>query len=269
MLAEQLAFLKSWMADPLRIAAIAPSSQGLARLITNEVTARHAPVLELGAGTGVFTRQLILRGIPESKLAVIEYMEAFAVELKRMHPAARVLQMDASDLEDVELFGEQKVGAVISGLPLLSFPPHATTAILRGAFAHLHESGGFFQFTYGPRCPVSKRVLESLGLQAERIGWCLANLPPAAVYRITRKQIDLDLPGRPHRARCAMPGLQPAMAAPMETSANLTGSIALRGLSSMLFGLYGLKNNGLALRITTSLALMLACMRFMRIRLKP
>jgi phosphatidylethanolamine/phosphatidyl-N-methylethanolamine N-methyltransferase len=60
-------------------------------------------------------------------------------------------------------------------------------AILEASFGHLRPEGAFYQFTYGPRCPVSRALLDRLGLKATRIGWAFANVPPAAVYRIRRR----------------------------------------------------------------------------------
>jgi phospholipid N-methyltransferase len=95
--------------------------------------------------------------------------------------------MDATRLKDVELFGGKAAGAVVSGLPLLSMPPKKVIAILEGAFGHLRADGAFYQFTYGPRCPVKRTLLDRLGLKATRIGRVVANVPPAAVYRIRRR----------------------------------------------------------------------------------
>jgi phosphatidylethanolamine/phosphatidyl-N-methylethanolamine N-methyltransferase len=81
---------------------------------------------------------------------------------------------------------------VVSGLPLLSMPPKTVTAILAGSFAHLRDDGCFYQFTYGPRCPVRGKVLEGLRLEATRMGRTLRNIPPAAVYRISRRVVVLD-----------------------------------------------------------------------------
>ncbi len=187
-IAEQILFLRHWVVDPRRVGAIVPSGGRLASVITQEITPLHAPVIELGAGTGSFTRRLIERGVPESKLVIVEHGAGFARALKEKYPSALVLQMDAADLGGVPLFGEQEVGAVVSGLPLLSLPRRTVIRILLSAFRHLRAGGAFFQFTYGPRCPVPAAVLDRLGLRAQRVGRCLANLPPATVYRISRRQ---------------------------------------------------------------------------------
>ncbi len=88
----------------------------------------------------------------------------------------------------MQLFSGQVAGAVVSGLPLLSLPRRTVIRILLSAFRHLRVDGAFFQFTYGPGCPVPSVVLDRLGLRAQRIGRCIANLPPATVYRISRRQ---------------------------------------------------------------------------------
>ena len=195
-------FFRSLIADPRRVAAIAPSGPALANAITAEITAVSAPVIELGPGTGVFTRVLLARGVPEDKLALIEYGPDFARMLQSRYPRAHVLRMDATRLRAVELFGGEPVGAVVSGLPLLSLPVNEIFAILDGAFAHMRPDGAFYQFTYGPRCPVRRSILDRLGLKALRIGGALANMPPASVYRIRRRpQFRTTGPGMPVNIR--------------------------------------------------------------------
>ena len=95
--------------------------------------------------------------------------------------------MDATRLGKVTLFDGEKAGAVISGLPVLAMPVRSVMLILHGAFHHLREGGAFYQFTYGPVCPIKRAILDRLGLEAKRIGGAMINLPPASVYRVTRR----------------------------------------------------------------------------------
>lgn len=180
-------FLQSWAARPLGVAAIAPSGAALARLITREIVTASAPVLELGPGTGVFTRALIARGLSPTDLTLIEFDTGFAALLRERFPGARVLQADAARILPGALFPAANAGAVVSGLGLLSMRPRTVLAILDNAFACLRPGAGFYQFTYGPRCPVSRPILDRLGLKATRIGGTFRNLPPASVYRISRR----------------------------------------------------------------------------------
>jgi phosphatidylethanolamine/phosphatidyl-N-methylethanolamine N-methyltransferase len=186
-LSDALIFLGAWISDPMRIAAITPSGQALAELITSEISADTSPVLELGPGTGIFTRALIARGVAERDLTLIELGPDFVRLLERRFPETRVLCMDAGELGRADLFAPASVSAVVSGLPLLSMPPAKVIAILLGAFGYLKSGGAFYQFTYGPRCPVPAKILDRLGLEAIRIGLTLKNIPPAAVYRIARR----------------------------------------------------------------------------------
>jgi phosphatidylethanolamine/phosphatidyl-N-methylethanolamine N-methyltransferase len=181
-------FFRSWVADPLRVGAVAPSGDSLSRLITQEIRPSDGPVLELGAGTGTFTRALLARGIRESDLTLVEYGSDFMRILQHRFPRARVLWMDASQLGNCDLFPGATVGAVVSGLPLLSMSTRKVMSILSGAFSHVRPAGSFYQFTYGLRCPVPRPILDRLGLKATRTGATVRNIPPAAVYRITRRQ---------------------------------------------------------------------------------
>lgn len=184
---ESFDFFRAWLANPLRVASIVPSSSHLALAITKEISAATGPVLELGPGTGVFTRALLARGVAETDIVLVESGAEFTVKLRQQFPKAKLLEMDAASLLSAELFEEEKAGAVVSGLPLLSMSPRKVATILRGAFHQLRRHGALYQFTYGPRCPVPRRLLDRLGLEAVRISTTFANLPPASVYRITNR----------------------------------------------------------------------------------
>jgi phospholipid N-methyltransferase len=185
---DVLPFLRAWVADPGRVGAIAPSSAVLAGLITSEISAASGPIIELGPGTGVFTHAMLACGVSQENLTLIEYGSDFVRMLQLRFPAARVLWMDAAQLGQHDLFESASVGAVISGLPLLNMSPRKVMAILTSSFGFLRQGGAFYQFTYGPRCPVPRPLLDRLGLRAKLIGRALMNVPPAAVYRITRRK---------------------------------------------------------------------------------
>jgi phospholipid N-methyltransferase len=181
---DTLFFLKSWVRAPLRVAAIAPSGRALARLIASEIDVASAPVLELGPGTGVFTRALLARGLRQEDLTLVEQDARFATLLAGRFPRARLLNIDAG-LLGLE-HGVGGFGGAVSGLPLLSMPRAQVCAILDAAFSAMRGGAALYQFTYGFRCPVPDGVLADLGLRSTRMGSAIANLPPATVYRIAR-----------------------------------------------------------------------------------
>ena len=187
---DLLNFLRSRKSNPEKVGAVVPSGDALARMITKGIDAGHAPVIELGPGTGVFTKALIARGLDEADLTLIESGPNFLKMLRERFPRAHVVKADAARLIGQELYAPGSVGSVVSGLPLLSMSPRKIMGVMRGAFHYLREDGAFYQFTYGPRCPVPKAIRERLGLESKRVGRTLRNLPPATVYRITRKRTD-------------------------------------------------------------------------------
>lgn len=185
---DVLSFFYAWVSQPRQVGAIAPSGAALARLITSEIGHDTGQVMELGPGTGVFTEALLGRGVREHDLTLIEYGSDFMRLLQFRFPAARVLWMDAAQIGQYRLFNARSLGAVVSGLPLLNMSPRKVMGILGGAFGYLREGGALYQFTYGPRCPVPRPILDRLGLKATFVGNALANVPPASVYRLSRRR---------------------------------------------------------------------------------
>ncbi|WP_413207420.1 class I SAM-dependent methyltransferase [Rhodospirillum sp. A1_3_36] len=177
------------------------------------------PVLELGPGTGVFTRALLGRGVAEADLTLVETGPDFARLLQRRFPQARVFCMDAARLGRGQLFAEPVVGAAVSGLPLLSMSTRKTMGILSGTFSYLQPGGALYQFTYGWQCPVSRRILDRLGLKAERVGRTFNNLPPAAVYRITRFR-----PPEGHEADAGELSRVSSLSLPLQEGSGISGN---------------------------------------------
>lgn len=184
---DQLNFLRQWCSAPLQVASVLPSSRSLSRLMTKGLDATSGSVLELGPGTGVFTRTLIERGVPEEHIAVVELNPDFATTLAKRHPKVQVHCMSAAEIEDRSFF-DGGVSTVISGLGLLAMPRPLVETILLGVLHHLKPGGSFLQFTYGQRCPIPQELQQNLGLTSEHVGRTRNNLPPASVYRITRRR---------------------------------------------------------------------------------
>lgn len=184
---DHMAFIGSWLRRPFRVASVAPSGRPLARMITDRIDADTGPVLELGAGTGVFTAELIAKGVPASMIHAVEMDDRLVERLSETFPEVNVVQADASMLSRDGLAMPDSFAAAISGLPVLSMSAQDQIRLLTGVFRRLRSGGALYQFTYGPRCPFSALMLARLGLRGLRIGGVVRNLPPASVYRISRR----------------------------------------------------------------------------------
>lgn len=179
-------FLRQWLRDPVKMASVTPSGRRLTRLMVGQLPAGCSRVVEIGAGTGVFTRALLDHSIAPSGLLVVEINPDLADFLRRRFPAVSVVCADARHLDALAaehgLLRDGKLDAVVSGLGMLSMNRALRVDILRAAFAALSDEGRFIQFTYGPASPVRPRERAALGLGVRRAGATLRNLPPASVY---------------------------------------------------------------------------------------
>jgi phosphatidylethanolamine/phosphatidyl-N-methylethanolamine N-methyltransferase len=117
-------FLRRWLANPLQMGSVIPSSPALCRKIAALVERRDDEVVvELGAGTGVVSRALLNAGVPPEKLVVVEIVRDMAEHLRGVLPGVNVIQGDAFELPKAlppALHG--KVGTAICGIPLVMLP---------------------------------------------------------------------------------------------------------------------------------------------------
>lgn len=185
-------FFRQWLKNPLSIAAFSPSGRQLAKQMIAELPHDARRVIELGGGTGVFTRALIDHGIAPKDLLVLELNQALFAHLRSRFAEAHVVCGDAQELKSIATqAGYLKDGpadAVLSGLGLLSMSRRTQRAILEAAFSVLQPEGRLIQFTYGPRSPVPRELLSELGLAVRRGGFAWRNVPPASVYVFTRSR---------------------------------------------------------------------------------
>ena len=179
-LTDQWEFLRGLIASPKGVGAIAPSSPALARAIASQVDpAREGPVLELGPGTGVVTEALIERGIAPERITAVEYDADFVARVRARCPGVNVIQGDAFDL--TKTLGQTSgaaFAAVVSGIPLLNWPPDKRRGLIEDALRRLQPGAPFVQFSYGLTPPVGNT--DSFTVRRAAVIW--ANLPPARVW---------------------------------------------------------------------------------------
>ena len=89
-------FFRRWLANPLEMGSMVPSSPALGRRVADAVRAGPSGVVvELGAGTGAITRAMIAGGIAPSRLVVVEIVPEMAEVLRAAFPGVTVLCGDA------------------------------------------------------------------------------------------------------------------------------------------------------------------------------
>lgn len=174
-------FFKRWLANPLQMGSIIPSSATFCRLIAERAEwDADEVVVELGAGTGVITRALLAAGVPAEKLLVVEIVPEMAEHLRASLPGVQVVCGDAFDLPQVlAAAGNPKVGDVVCGIPLVMLPADAQARIV-GAMLAASPKRGFLHLSYCITSPLPKR---RLGLKGGRLAYTVMNFPPGGVWR--------------------------------------------------------------------------------------
>jgi phosphatidylethanolamine/phosphatidyl-N-methylethanolamine N-methyltransferase len=184
-------FFWQWLKNPLRTAAVMPSSSELAFAMIAELPEGTRRVIELGGGTGAITRELLAAGIQAKQLLVLELNEELHAHLHARFPGVHVVLGDARSLPELAsecgFLDEGPADAIVSGLGLLTMPPVLQQEILAAAFDCLRPDGPFVQFTYGPAAPVAESVVKQLRLDVHRGDFVLRNMPPATVYVYSRR----------------------------------------------------------------------------------
>jgi phospholipid N-methyltransferase len=187
-------FFRQWLKNPLSIAALAPSGTQLAGLMTAELPRGTQRVIELGAGTGVFTRAMLESGVAANQLLVVELNEELYGHLRVQFPESHVVCGNACELAAIvaaQNFTQPgEVDAVVSGLGLLNMSRELQRSIMQSAFDVLKPDGCFIQFTYSPKPPLSRELLDELGLSVRRGGFAWRNIPPASVFVFSRARSE-------------------------------------------------------------------------------
>ncbi|WP_218012412.1 class I SAM-dependent methyltransferase [Micromonospora sp. WMMA1996] len=193
MISDAPAFLGQFARHPLATGAVLPSGSALARDITAAVPRTGQPlVVELGPGTGAFTRTIQQRLAGRGQHLAVELNPSFAAALSRRHPAVRVIRADAATLDRV--LSDRHLPAadvVVSGLPWAAFGAGRQLAVLDAVLRTLRPSGAFTTFAYrhalATRPARRFRRLLTGAFEEVTVGRTVwSNLPPALVYHCRR-----------------------------------------------------------------------------------
>jgi phosphatidylethanolamine/phosphatidyl-N-methylethanolamine N-methyltransferase len=181
--ANPVMFFRRWLANPLRMGSVIPSSAALCeRIVRHTKWNADQVVVELGAGTGVISRALLASGLAPGRLVVVEIAQDMAEHLRSVLPGALVVEGDAralSALLPAHLHG--KIGTVICGIPLVLLPAAEQRRFI-DAIEAVAPGVGFLHFSYCATSPLPARLH---GLTARREAWTPLNFPPASVWRYT------------------------------------------------------------------------------------
>jgi len=186
---SKLLFLKQYLRNPFSTGGVAPSGRQLAQLMVTKIDPQPTDIIvELGPGTGVFTQELLSRGVDPANLILVEFNKEFVKFLMGEFPALRIVQGAAQDLPQfLKALGHGPVKKIISGIPLRSMKPADCRQIAKSVGAALEPGGMFVQFSYFKASPLPKLVATDAGLEGCCVGAAIHNVPPAYVWRYIKQ----------------------------------------------------------------------------------
>jgi len=184
--------------SPARTGAIAASSGALSDLITDEADLRNGvnTVVEFGPGTGVFTRQILLKIQPGTTFFALELDPYLAAETRKNCPTAVVYEDSAINVRQyLAMHGIEQCDRIVCGLPWAAFKGDHQETLMAETYDALKPGGRFVTFAYlqGLLLPSGQRFRKMLGRYFEsvsltRIVWL--NAPPAFVYCADKSRSD-------------------------------------------------------------------------------
>ncbi|MFC1841613.1 class I SAM-dependent methyltransferase [Candidatus Dependentiae bacterium] len=138
-------FISAFFRNQKRMGAIFPSSVFLARSITKHVAAKDQPikVLEVGAGTGVFTEQIMKKLRKEDMLDVIEIDENLCEVLREKCKDHKNIHVHCISILDWD--PPYAYDFIVSSLPFNSFGSDFISSVL-DTYVKIIKNNGIFSY---------------------------------------------------------------------------------------------------------------------------
>lgn len=160
------------------VGSMVPSSSFLVNKMIKNIDFDHKIViLELGAGTGVITREVLSRMSGNSVLYSYENNKTFIDLLKDIHDERLIIK--AENVSKLHMLKDDYFDVVISSLPLANMAKGFKNNIYSNIKAKLKNRGIYLQYQY--LLFDYKRIGKSFGNC--KLEFCLLNMPPAFIYK--------------------------------------------------------------------------------------
>ena len=177
--AERLRFLRAFVANPRQVGAVLPTSRWAVRDMLDMGDVRTARlVVELGAGTGSQTSEVLARMGADARLVAMEIDPQLAKLLEERFddPRLQVVCDSAENLHDH--LGGQKADVLVCALPFTSLEPPLRRRILEELPRVLSPRGVALVIQYSPL--IQKELRRLFPAVRRRITpW---NVPPAFLF---------------------------------------------------------------------------------------
>jgi len=168
------------------VGSIRPSSPQLSREMATSIDSKiPQTIIELGAGEGAITRELLSVMHPESRLYVFEINENFLESLKELDDQRLIVIHDSAEflVQHLSELSIEQADVIVSALPMVLFDKDLARKIIGDSYRALRSGGVFVQFHYSQ---LNKKMYEEI-FDEVKVKFIIGNLPPAFVYVCRKK----------------------------------------------------------------------------------
>ena len=182
LLGDGLRLLRAFAANPRQVGAVLPTSRTAVRAMLDLADVGSARlVVELGAGTGVATRELLARLGPDARLIAVEIDPRLAGLLTGRLPDPR-LEVVVDSAEDLGAhLGGERADVVVSMLPFTSLEAGLRRRLLDQLPRALRPGGTALVIQYSPLVLGELRS-RFAAVRTRVTPW---NVPPAFLFACT------------------------------------------------------------------------------------
>lgn len=168
------------------VGTISRSSQFVGKTMAKHIDFSKADcIVELGAGDGSITLQMLKNMKPDAKLLSFEINEKFCQDMKDdlgHDSRLQIIQDDALKMgEYIKNAGFECADYVVSAIPFVIIPEDD---IIEESFKHLRMGNNYIQLHYST---VAKKRYERIFGNA-KIDFVMLNVPPAFIHICTKNQ---------------------------------------------------------------------------------
>ncbi len=164
---DGLKFFTQSLRNGNAVGAVWPSSKGLCEAMVRPVIGGAAGplrVLEVGAGVGPVTHELLQRLLPGDTLDVVELNPEFCATLHARFDGAAPLEPRIHNADILTFDAGIRYNHIVSGLPLANFPAELSQAIYNRFFELLEPDGTLIMFHH----IFGREALRLFGLPKDR-----------------------------------------------------------------------------------------------------
>jgi phospholipid N-methyltransferase len=185
-LGQMVLFARNFFKHPKLVGWLLPSSRFLVDEVLKQVDwANTGVVVEYGAGTGTFTKEILNRLRPDGHLVALEINPEFYAFLSRsiQDPRLHLVRESAAEIDAIlERLGFTQVDYVISGIPFKTLPRGVRHAIVTKTHSVLRPRGGFLVYQLsGAVLPHLEQVFGNVSRD-----FALLNIIPARLFYCAR-----------------------------------------------------------------------------------